>query len=162
MTRRATAEDSEITFAAEEKEEKSVTSTVRTLTVKRSQTLAKSLRSPGDGYEKRSKDRAQQGKIYWNEAYTGALNQMFPLILREQNFVTDLFHLSSNGPADFAEFVSQYEPGKRNLGDLTGKRLPDTDKTKVRQLFDIMTGIFEFWIQDLQTLVDWAIRADPL
>lgn len=87
---------------------------------------------------------------------------MYNLIFREQNFLGEFFHLSSQLPVDFAELVVNSKPENRRLGDLGGIKSVDPDKSKARMMLDLMSELFSFWLQDLQNFVDWAIKADPV
>ncbi|KAL7269834.1 hypothetical protein RUND412_007483 [Rhizina undulata] len=158
---RKPVEESELVFTAIEKETDNVAVTAaRKLTVKRSQTLAK-IRSPtSDSHP--SKDKSQEGKIYPHEAFAGALAEVYNMIIREQNFVVEFFHMSSQGPASFIDFVGNSTPESRRLGDLGGFRTVESDKAKARMVLEFMTGIFAFLTQELQNLVDWAIKSEPV
>jgi len=147
-------------FTAQEKETDNVAVTAaRKLTVKRSQTLAK-IRSPtGDHL----KNKNQDGMINSHEAFAGALTEMYNLVLKEQNFIVEFFQMSSQLPQDFSEFITNSPVAEhRRIGGLGGLRPVEADKAKVKMVSDFMTGLFGFLPQDLQSLVEWAIRADPL
>lgn len=166
LARRPIQDDVELIFTYNEKDNDDgkgvsgvASSAVRTLTVKRSQTLAK-IRSSGDGPDK--KDRSQEGKIYWHEAFQGALTETFTVIFREQNFVAEYFHLNPNAASDFTEFVNASRPDERKLGDMGAKWPFDTDKRRANELVDFMMNLFGFWINDIQGMVDWAIKQEPL
>jgi len=147
-------------FTAQEKETDNVAVTAaRKLTVKRSQTLAK-IRSPtGDHL----KNKNQDGMINSHEAFAGALTEIYNLVLKEQNFIVEFFQMSSQLPQDFSEFITNSPVAEhRRIGGLGGLRPVEADKAKVKMVSDFMTGLFGFLPQDLQSLVEWAIRADPL
>src|SRR5690606_20012967 len=156
ITRKPTADDTDLIFTVPEKESESVkTTAVRSLTVKRSHG-----RIRGDG--SKSKDKSQEGKVYWHEAFSGALLETFTMIFREQNFITELFHLMQTIYADFPDFINIAKPDERKLGDLGVKRPMDMDKSRAKELFEFMGAVFGFWVQDMQHSVDWAIKIDPL
>lgn len=118
------------------------------------------IRSPtGDSF---AKDKNQDGKIHTHEAVAGGLAEMYNLVFREQNFLGEFFHLSSQLPTDFVELVANSKPENRRLGDLGGIKSVDLDKAKGRMMFDLMSELFSFWLQDLQNFVDWAIKSDPV
>lgn len=160
ITRKLTQDEMDLVFTVEEKGTDNVAvSAARKLTVKRSQTLAK-IRSPtGDSF---LKDKNQDGKIHAHEAFSGALAEMYNLVFREQNFLGEFFHLSSQLPVDFAELVANSKPEHRRLGDLGGIKPADLDKGNGRMRFDLMGELFSFWLQDLQNFVDWVIKSDPV
>lgn len=87
---------------------------------------------------------------------------MYNLVFREQNFLGEFFYLSSQLPADFAEFLANSKPDNRRLGDLGGIKPADPDKAKGRILFELMGEVFSFWLQDLQNFVDWVVKTDPV
>ncbi|KAI5841518.1 exocyst complex component Sec3-domain-containing protein [Morchella snyderi] len=160
ITRKPAQEETDLVFTVQEKENDNVAvSAARKLTVKRSQTLAK-IRSPtGESF---SKDKNQDGKIHAYEAFSGALTEMYSLVFREQNFLGEFYHLSSQLPADFVELASNSKPETRRLGDLGGIKPSDQDKMKGRIMLELMGELFSFWLQDLQNLSDWVIKTDPV
>ncbi|KAI5809017.1 exocyst complex component Sec3-domain-containing protein [Peziza echinospora] len=166
ITRKTTPEEAELVFTTQEKESERerITTTVRTLTVKRSQTLAKSLRSPASGEFSRdgSKKDSQEGKLYPNEAFSGCLDEVFKQICREQNFIIEFFHLHSMTNVSFDEFVQAGTPETRNLGDLGIRRTIDQDRVTGRIVNELIGDIFAFLMTDLGNLVDWSIKTDPL
>ncbi|CUS08777.1 unnamed protein product [Tuber aestivum] len=147
-------------FTAQEKETDRVAVTAaRKLTVKRSQTLAK-IRSPAGDH---SKNKNQDGIINSHEAFAGTLAETYNLVLREQNFIVKFFRMSSQPPQDFSEFIANSPAAEhRRIGDIGGLRPVEADKAKAKMVSDFMTGLFGFLPQDLQSLVEWAIRTDPL
>ncbi|KAI9838329.1 MAG: hypothetical protein M1819_005597 [Sarea resinae] len=163
-TRKATSEEQEILFTSAEKEAEGLATTARKLTVKRSQTLAKTLRATqSEGTHTRvAGAKTQDGKLYTFEAFAGALKEIIPLIFEEQNFVLDFFHVSSIENVDFADAVTAAPPAARRGTNLSAKRPVDPDKSMTRLLSHLMDDMFSFWAGDLQNLVDWAIAADPL
>ncbi|KAF8473326.1 exocyst complex component Sec3-domain-containing protein [Kalaharituber pfeilii] len=164
ITRKVTAEESELVFTTQEKESERLTTTVRTLTVKRSQTLAKSLRSPSsmefskDG----SKKDSQEGKIYPHEALSGALEEIFRQVCREQNFVIEFFHLHSQTNVPYEEFAQSGAPESRTVRDLGLRRTVDQDRMLGRMVLEYIGEVFSFLLTDLGNFVDWAIKSDPL
>lgn len=149
-----------IVFTVPEKETDNVAVTAaRKLTVKRSQTLAK-IRSPAGDH---LKNKNQDGMISSHEAFAGALAEMYNLVLREQNFIVEFFQMSSRLPQDFSEFITNSPAAEhRRIGDLGGLRPVEADKAKAKMVSDLMTELFGFLPQDLQGLIEWAIRTDPL
>ncbi|KAG0633645.1 exocyst complex component Sec3-domain-containing protein [Tuber brumale] len=160
ITKKPISDEVDLLFTAQEKEADNVAVTAaRKLTVKRSQTLAK-IRSPTSDH---SKNKNQDGMINSHESFAGALAEMYNLILREQNFVVEFFQMSSQLPQDFAEFIVNSPTAEhRKIGDLGGLRPAETDKAKAKMVSDFMTELFGFLPQDLQSLIEWAIRMDPL
>ena len=159
VARKPIGEEQELVFTAQEKETDSLASTARKLTVKR----AKTLRSiPGENNRTSSGDKAKDGKMYAYEAFSGALDEMVPLVFTEQNFFVEFFHASSLGNADFLDAVSAEPPADRKGPDLSSKKLFDPDRIMARRVLQVMDEIFSGWPADLQSLVDWATKSDPL
>lgn len=131
----------------------------RKLTVKRSQTLAK-IRSPTAS---QFKDKNPDGSINPNEAFAGALSEIYRLVLREQNFLVEFFQLSSQSPQDFIEFCAKSPPAEqRRFKDLGGLKPAESDKGKAKMVFEFLTELFSFLPQELQNFVEWSIKTDPL
>ncbi len=164
FARKAPGEEQDVLFTSQEKETEGIATAARKMTVKRSQTLAKSLRAGGDGSTGRtSTDKAQEGRMHAYEAFSGALDEMVPMICMEQNFMVDFFHLSSLGNSDFSEVVATAPPfGARSGTDLTLKKPFDPDRNMAKRLAQSMDEIYSFWPNEMQSLVDWAIQLGPL
>ncbi|KAI9750245.1 MAG: hypothetical protein M4579_006547 [Chaenotheca gracillima] len=163
LARKPTGEEQELLFTAQEKDESIASTTARKLTVKRSQTLAKSLRSEkGDSGSRHVSAKSQDGKMHPFEAVIGALDVLTPIMFVEQNFVVEFFHVSSVQHMDFPDFVKSVPLQARRGGDLTRPLLLDNDRNMSKRVWAMMESIYYFWPAELQSLVDWAIKADPL
>ena len=162
--RTAGSEATELLFTSVEKETpEGLTSTARKLTVKRSQTLAKSFRSAGTGGDKPTAvDRAQPGRMAPFEVFNGVLEEQVPLISMEQNFIVDLFHATSLENIDFADAVVANVPEARMGSDLTTRRLMEPDRAMARRVSDTMEETFGFWKDELRALMEWANAGDPI
>jgi hypothetical protein len=162
--RTAGSEATELLFTSVEKETpEGLTSTARKLTVKRSQTLAKSFRSAGAGGDKPTAvDRAQPGRMAPFEVFNGVLEEQVPLISMEQNFIVDLFHATSLENIDFADAVVANVPEARMGTDLTTRRLMEPDRAMARRVSDTMEETFGFWKDELRALMEWANAGDPI
>jgi hypothetical protein len=162
--RTAGSEATELLFTSVEKETpEGLTSTARKLTVKRSQTLAKSFRSAGTGGDKPTAvDRAQPGRMAPFEVFNGVLEEQVPLIAMEQNFIVDLFHATSLENIDFADAVAANVPEARMGSDLTTRRLMEPDRAMARRVSDTMEETFGFWKDELRALMEWANAGDPI
>ena len=93
--RKPTKEEQAAVFTAMEKEHESLTSAAVKSTVKRSQTLARGFRANTLTTKKNAMDKNEENKLYPFEAFAGALEEMLPVVLTEQNFVIDFFHAYS-------------------------------------------------------------------
>jgi hypothetical protein len=161
FARKPTGEEMDLLFTAQEKETESFPAAARKLTVKRSQTLARGLRAAsGDKEPKASK--TQEGKLYAYDVFSKILEDMGPVLLTEQNFVTDFFHATSTNAVDFPEAVSQAPPEQRRSTNLRVRRQFESDRTMAKQVAEVMEEIFSFWPAEIQALVGWAVNADPI
>ncbi|KAI9781904.1 MAG: hypothetical protein M1835_004160 [Candelina submexicana] len=161
--RKATGEEQDLLFSSQERESEGIAMAARKMTVKRSQTLAKTLRAGGDGSTGRTTiEKLQEGKMYAYEAFTGALNEMVPIISMEQNFMVDFFHLSSLENPDFSEVIAISPPDAREGTDLAVKKLFDPDKNMAKRVAQSMDEIYSFWPNEMQGLVDWTLQVGPL
>ncbi|KAI2628659.1 exocyst complex component Sec3-domain-containing protein [Hypoxylon sp. NC1633] len=161
--RKPTGEEAELLFTAEvERRQESTMATARKLTVKRSQNLARSLRSPlGEG-SKTSLDKIPDGRNFPYEVFAGMMDDLIPLIEIEQNFIVDFFHATTLETADFPDLVAAARPRDRRGGDLKRHRLMEPDRELARRVTRAMESIFSFLEQDLQNAVDWVLSQDPL
>jgi exocyst complex component 1 len=156
MARKATAEDHEVLFTAQEKDSDGIAvAATRKLTVKRSQTLAK-MRHPVSDDPRRSGE--QPGKLHAFEAFSHCLDEMANIMFQEQNFVVDFFHISSMERMDFSDIVGSSAPYERQLADIRERRMADPDKQLSQRLTDMMGEIYAFFPGDVQKLVDWTIK----
>lgn len=160
-TRRSGGEEQDALFTAQEKEGDGLTGTARRLTVKRSQTLARITRSAAA--DKRAAINRNQENKQPFEAFTGALEETVPLIFTEQNFIVDFFYSHSLESADFAEVVSTSRPNERRGTNLLApRRLIENNRAMSQKLLGLMEGLFPTYPNELQSLMAWAMEADPL
>lgn len=162
--KKPTGDEHEVLFTSQvEKQTEGIATTARKLTVKRSQTLAKSLRSPlGDSGGRTPTDKVQDGRINRYEVINNILDETLPFIIAEQNFVVDFFHISSFETQDFVEAVSSVPVDARHGGDLKKLKLMDPNRDFARKVLSSMQDEYSFFTSDMQQLVEWAIRDDPL
>lgn len=168
--RKLTGDEAEVIFSSQvEKQQEGVATAARKLTVKRSQTLAKALRSPlADGgtrahVERNNPDtRNTDTRSLPYEIFSGALEDLLPLVEMEQNFIIDFFHATTLEQADFPEAVAASPPRDRRGGDLKRHRLMEPDRELARRVTRSMEAIFAFLEAELRRLMEWAIAQDPL
>ncbi|KAF2460582.1 exocyst complex component Sec3-domain-containing protein [Lineolata rhizophorae] len=160
-TRKPTGEEAELLFTTQEKESEGISGTARKLTVKRSQTLARSLRT-ATGEKSSPTEKSAGGKIHPFEAFAGVLEETTPLVFTEQNFIVDFFHATSAEDMDFADAVLAAPPESRKGTNVSAKKLFEPDRAMAKRVVEVMDDMFAFWPADLQSLVEWAIKSEPL
>jgi hypothetical protein len=161
LARRPTGEEQDLLFTAQEKETESITGAARKLTVKRSQTLARGLRS-ASGEKEGKANRAQTGKLHAFDVFAKVLDDSGPLILTEQNFITDFFHATSTNAVEFPDAVKAAAPENRRATNLWARKPFEADRVMAKRVAEVMEDIFSFWPTEVQNLVEWAVKADPL
>lgn len=165
VVRKPTGDEGEILFTAQEKDETHATSgmvsSARKLTVKRSQTLAKTLRKASDE-RPGSSDGRSSGGMHFCEVFSGAMDEMAPLVSQEQNFVVDLFHTSSLENADFMDTIAATPPDHRQGTNLVERKPMDPNREMARQVTGVMEEIFGFFTNELSKLLDWSVSTDPI
>ncbi|KAI0408457.1 exocyst complex component Sec3-domain-containing protein [Xylaria palmicola] len=156
-------EESELLFTAQiEKQSEGTMATARRVTVKRSQTLARSLGRPlGEG-SRTNLEKIPDGRSHPYEIFAGIMDDLLPLVEIEQNFIVDFFHATTLETADFPDLVAATRPRDRQGGDLKRHRLMEPDRELARRVTRAMESIFSFLEQDLQTLILWVLAQDPL
>ncbi|KAL4907276.1 hypothetical protein BDW74DRAFT_148844 [Aspergillus multicolor] len=156
--RKFTGEEQELLFTHQDKEKETegITTAARKLTVRRGKTIraAAGLRLP-------SGDK-QRGKLEPFEVFAGTLQETVKMISEEQNFVVRFFHLTSLSNMDFGDIVSSGAPDERPVPDFTIRQSPDPDRAMAKKVEQAMDELYSFWPIDMQNLVDWSIKADPL
>ncbi|KAL8980144.1 MAG: hypothetical protein Q9205_004692 [Flavoplaca limonia] len=155
ITRKSATDEQDVLFTSQEKETESLVG--RKLTVKRSKTVRSDATNRIS-----SGDRPNDGKIDASEAFSGALNEMCHTIFAEQNFIAELFHLTSTHKADFNDAVNAARPEARIGPDLTEKKPFEPDRDLAKRLYGTMEDIYSFWPTDVQNLVDSIVKQDQL
>ncbi|KAF2706285.1 hypothetical protein K504DRAFT_459588 [Pleomassaria siparia CBS 279.74] len=161
FARKITGDEQDLLFTAQEKETESFPAAARKLTVKRSQTLARGLRA-ASGDKEPKVTKAQEGRLYAYDVFSRILEDMGPILLTEQNFVSEFFHATSTNAVDFPEAVSAAPPEERGAPNLRLRKPFESDRTMAKQVAEVMEDIFSFWPAEIQGLVGWAVKADPL
>lgn len=158
--RKATGDEADLLFTSlQEKKEEGLATTARKLTVKRSQTLAKTLRSPlGD----RSHEKASDTRALPYVVFGSVLDDLLPLVEVEQNWIVDFFHASTLVHVNFPEAVAAVRPAARRGNDLSRYGLMEPDRDLGRVVFRAMETIFGFLEHELQQLIEFALSMDPL
>ncbi|KAL1600417.1 hypothetical protein SLS60_006802 [Paraconiothyrium brasiliense] len=161
FARKPTGDEQELLFTAQEKEPESITGAARKLTVKRSQTLARGLRAASGDKEVKA-NKTQDGKLFAFDVFARVLEDIGPVLLTEQNFVTEFFHATSTDSVDFPEAVARAAPENRRGPNLWVRKQYEADRSMAKRVAEVMEDIFSFWPTEIQNLVEWAVNADPL
>jgi hypothetical protein len=161
FARKPTGEEQDLLFTTQEKETEGIATTARKLTVKRSQTLARGLRSTS-GEKEAKASKTQDGKLFAYDVFTRILEDTGPVLLTEQNFITEFFHATSTDAVDFPEAVEAAPPEARRGPNLWIRKQFEADRAMAKHVTGVMEEIFSFWPTEIQNLVDWAVQADPL
>lgn len=156
--RKPTGEEQELLFTHhdKEKENEGITMAARKLTVRRGKTIKAAA-----GLKLGLGDK-QNGKLEPYEAFSGTLRETLNSMFEEQNFVVQFFHLNSLVNADFPDLVASARPDERHCPDFSARQSHDPDREMSKKVEQIMDELFSFWPNEMQSLVDWAISADPL
>jgi hypothetical protein len=167
VARKPTGDESELLFTHLEKEASEaggsgLGSTARKITIKRSQTLAKSLRNASGDKKSAIESRNVGSSLMACEVFAGAMDEMAPLISQEQNFVVDYFHATSLETSDFVDVVTSTPPERRRGANLLVVKPMDPDREMARRVTGVMDEVFSFFTQEMSTLLDWAVSADPI
>ena len=163
--RKAGAEEEGVLFTSAEKEDGASGSgmaAARKLTVKRSQTLAKTLRNASGGSGRDRSGSFASGSMMSSEVFAGAVDEMAPLVSQEQNFLMELFHASGLEQGDFMDLVARTPPDARIGKDVRQPMPMDPDREMARQVMGAMDGIFSLFAQEMGKLLEWAVGGDPI
>ncbi|KAM3075544.1 hypothetical protein ACMFMG_007686 [Clarireedia jacksonii] len=163
VSRKPHGDESDILFTSqtEKPAEGLATTAARKLTVKRSQTLAR-VRSPNSDSASKVRSDAADGRLQQHEVFTGALDEMIPIMSMEQNFIMEFFHVTSLEHHDFPEAVAAAPPDMRRGGDLRRPKVMDPNRSLAKRVIQTMEEVYAFFLGDMQALVDWTIQSDPL
>lgn len=162
--RKMTGDESEMLFTSQvEKQQEGVATTARKLTVKRSQTLARALRSPlADGSARATEKTGGDSRALPFEVFGSVLDDLLPLVEMEQNFIIDFFHATTLEQSDFPDTVVASSPRNRRGGDLKRRRLMEPDRELARRVTRSMEVIFAFLEPEIQRLMEWVLGQFPL
>lgn len=163
--RASTGDEMDILFTAQEKEDPAgggLTSTARKLTVKRSQTLAKTLRGASGLEKHHAPEQKQPGAVIRSAAFGRAMNEMAPLISQEQNFFVDVFHATSLESDDFIDAVNAARPTARFGTNVMDRKPTEPNQDIAKEVTNAMVQIFGVFTDEIGKLADWAVSEDPI
>ncbi|KAK5156759.1 hypothetical protein LTS14_004972 [Recurvomyces mirabilis] len=172
--RKPGAEEAELLFTATEREDPSGAGSgggvpgigaARKLTIKRSQTLAKTLRSAGSG-SKHTLDlsASRSGQSSPAEVFAAGIDEMAPMISQEQNFISEFFWAKGGETRDFVEVVQALGPPEARAGgvDLVRPRGVEVEREMAGIVRGAMEAEFGFFAQEAQGLMEWCLAGDPI
>ncbi|KYK60643.1 hypothetical protein DCS_01781 [Drechmeria coniospora] len=160
--RKMTGEEAELLFSSHvEKQPDGVASTARKLTVKKSHTLARALRSDGGSRTIVDKSSADS-RSFPCEIFSGVIEDLLPLAEMEQNFIIDFFHATTLEQIDFPDAAAARAPRDRRGGDLKRHRHMEPDRDLARRVTRSMEVAFAFLEPELRRLMEWVVGQDPL
>lgn len=155
--RKATSDENDLIFTAA-KDQQSIGAS-RNATLKRSNTLAKQIRSVTS--TKSEKD-ANDSKLPASEVFRIILDNLTLLLSNEQNFITSFFHLSSFETMEFPDFVDAASKKKFTVESLDDHRSTEPDRTLAKEKYILMESIFSSLHGDLANLIDYFAKLDPI
>jgi hypothetical protein len=150
------------------KEPQSTVSAVRSATIKRTGTVAKTLRTPlieGIGRSEKERERnEQEGKIPVGEIFEQIVSAIVLAAAQEQSFVMEFLHLSpaaSSGKGSYEDFITTGDKTswKRSLDT---KRPADLTKNSAKDTMHVMEQLL-FWLpEELSSVIEWCRTSDAL
>ncbi|PHH54538.1 Exocyst complex component 1, partial [Ceratocystis fimbriata CBS 114723] len=161
--RKTLMNDDEILFTTQpEKHHDNIAATARKLTVKRSQTLARTFRSDASKAPPLPKANTDS-RDHPFEIFRTVLYDFVPLIEMEQNFFIDFFHATIMETADFNEFIaSRPSNNVPPEGKWSASRRMEPDRELGRKVTKSMEAIFSFLEKGLQRMIEWVLSTNPL
>lgn len=165
--RKATADDLEFIFSMV-KEPQSTVSAVRSATIKRTGTVAKTLRSPLiDGIGRSEKDRErneQEGRLHAGQIFDEILSAIVQAVVQEQSFAMEFLHLSpaaSSGKGSYEDFITTGNKAAWQKS-IDTKRPAELNKNAARDTMHVMEQLL-FWLpEELSSVIEWCRASDSL
>jgi exocyst complex component 1 len=153
--KKSTGDESEILFSSQIEKPEGLTG--RKLTVKRSGTL----RFRSDTASKINVDKIPDGRPNYYEVFSTALEEIFPVLVTEQNFIVEFFHISSLEFQDFPDTVTT-TPEDRHGSDLRKPKPVDPNRDLGKKVAQSMEEMFSFFPGEIQDFIKRATDSDPL
>ncbi|KAJ5403485.1 hypothetical protein N7509_003356 [Penicillium cosmopolitanum] len=160
QARKPTGDEQELLFTHQEKEKEGegITMAARKLTVRR----GKTVRAAAGHRQGSGEKTVAKGKIEPCEAFAGSLRETLNMITEEQNFVVQFFHLDSLATTEYSDLIASHPPEQRLCPDFSAKQSHDPDRAMAKRVEGVMDELYSFWPNDIQSMVDWALQADPM
>jgi len=167
LGRKATADDLEFIFSMV-KEPQSTVSAVRSATIKRTGTVAKTLRTPLiDGIGRSEKDRErneQEGRLPVSQIFDEILSATVQAIVQEQSFAMEFLHLppaASSGKGSYEDFITTGNKAAWQKSIAT-KRPAELNKTAARDKMHAMEQLLFLLPEELSSVIEWCRTSDAL
>jgi exocyst complex component 1 len=164
--RKATSDDLEFVFS-NVKEPQGAVSAVRSATIKRTGTVAKTLRSPlVDGISRADKDRErneQEGMLPVGEIFDEIMSGVMTALIREQSFVLQFLQLSppADGKVSYEKFISTADKTGWLL-TLDQKRPVELDKNSAKDTLHVMEQLLYWLPEELSNIIEWCRTFDAM
>lgn len=164
--RKATSDDLEFVFS-NVKEPQGAVSAVRSATIKRTGTVAKSLRSPlADGISRADKDRErneQEGMLPVGEIFDEIMSGVMTALIREQSFVLQFLQLCppADGKVSYEKFISTADKTGWLL-TLDQKRPVELDKNSAKDTLHVMEQLLYWLPEELSNIIEWCRTFDAM
>jgi hypothetical protein len=160
--RKTTSDELELIFSLA-RENQSTVSAVRSASIKRAGTVAKTLRSPMlDRADKDREKAEQQGKVPVGEIFAEILSVVIPAFVKEQSFIMEFLQLSPSTKRTYEEFASKGTDQTGWMRDLDKKRPPELDKNASKDVMNAMESLLSWLPDELSLLVEWCRSMDAL
>jgi exocyst complex component 1 len=162
--RKATSDELELIFSMV-KEPQSTVSAIRSASIKRTSSVAKTLRSShADGSSRAEKERERnelEGKRPVGEIFGEILSAAVPAIVKEQSFIMEFLQLSPSNKYTYEQFLSATDK-KAWLRSLEKKRPPELDKAVAKNVLEAMEQLLSWLPEELSSVVEWCRTSDAL
>jgi exocyst complex component 1 len=155
--RKATSDELELIFSLV-KENQNTVSAVRSASIKRAGSVAKTLRSPDKDREKSE----QEGKVPVGQVFHEILSVVIPAFVKEQSFVIEFLQLSPNTKRSYEEFVRSGADKTAWMRDLDKKRPAELDKNASKDVITAMESMLSWLPDELSSIVEWCRTMDAL
>ncbi|KAF2675471.1 hypothetical protein BT63DRAFT_436359 [Microthyrium microscopicum] len=161
MARGNAGEEQDLLFTINENQPDGLAISARKLTVKRSGTLARTLRA-ASGEKPNRQSNSRTGTLFPSDAVADAIQDIAPLLLTEQAFIVDFFHASTTETVDFVEAAQAALPENRQGNHDLHRKTYEPNSEMNQLVSGLMSDMFSFLPTELQNLVNWAVNMGPL
>ncbi|BFZ54801.1 GTP-Rho binding exocyst subunit [Savitreella phatthalungensis] len=128
----------------------------------RQQTPSSSSAQQQQQQQPSSSQQSQQDLRPASEVFSIILDNLTIVITTEQNFLGDLFHLSSLQSIDYPDYVSLGVRNELSIDRLEDHRPTEPNRTLAKQRYELMEAIFTWLGPDLVNLADHFVKLDAI